>query len=278
MNDAVDSYEAWRIDTLDSRGGLGFTSFRPSDLVLNDTQEPTMLVDVPAISIGPPDFRPESVSSRAVGLAAGRGAFQIGLFIDGEEVAFASLVDVVEFVRRCYLTGTGGDGPDGGGGPVPTSPEGAPPDFPAEPDTPTEYPEGAYRFLSALIAEITEFAHRSTRIGYSSGLSVKTDPWSWAKGQGNIFQATGGTLDGCDALLRAAVTLILEMVRRYPLSGVNEDLLRWHGTAQSLGRALWRLGLWPFLLSPGRPALLSRVRTIFEHLQTAEELERQQAY
>jgi hypothetical protein len=78
---------------------------------------------------------------------------------------------------------------------------------------------------------------------------------------------------GCDALVSAAVTLILEMLRRYPISGVDEDLLRWHTSAQSLGRALWRLGVWPFLLSAGPPTLLRRVRAIFRHLETAGELD-----
>jgi hypothetical protein len=278
MNDPENANEAWRIDTLDSRGGLAFASFRASDLDVDETlasQEPMALEDGPAISISPPDFRPESVSSRAIGLAAGRGAFQFGLFVDGKEVGFASLADIVEFVRRCYLSGAGGDGPDGGGSTVPPRPEGKPPDFPPESDFPSVSRESTYGLLTSLITEIKEFADRSAKIAFSPDSPVKTDPVSWDKTRRNISLAGGGTspADGCHALVRGAVTLILEMLRRYPISGVDEDLLRWHCSAQSIGRTLWRLGLWPFLLSHDTSALPSHIHAVLKYLETARELD-----
>jgi len=35
------------------------------------------------------------------------------------------------------------------------------------------------------------------------------------------------------------------MLRRYPVTGSDDDILRWHSSAESLGSPFWRLGLWP---------------------------------
>lgn len=278
MNEPKNTSETWRIDTLDSRGGLVFTSFRPSDLNVDETlapQDMMVLEDRPAISIGPPDFKPESVSSRAIGLAAGRGAFQFGLFVDGNEVGFESLTDVVEFVRRGYLSGVGGDGPDGGGSTVPPQPEGEPPGFPPRSDFPDENEESSDGLLASLSTEVKGFADRSANIPFFSESSVKTDPVTWEKTRQIIASTAGVTppTDACDALVRGAFTVILEMLRRYPIGGADDDLFRWHSSAQSLGHALSRLGLWPFLLSPSSPAFGSYTRAVVKYLETARELD-----
>lgn len=116
---------AWRFDALDARGGLAFASYRGPDLI----GETTLNGDLPGVFIGAPEFQPLNLPNRAMGLAAGRHAFQTGLFLGPDEVGFESLDDLVEFTRRCYLRGGAGDGAGPGGGvpPIlPLGPEGGP--------------------------------------------------------------------------------------------------------------------------------------------------------
>jgi hypothetical protein len=77
----------WYIDALDARAGMGLATYRDADLNTN-----TVDLGKPAVFIGPPFFQGESVASRAIGFAATRGSFQLGLFWDGEEIAFATLL------------------------------------------------------------------------------------------------------------------------------------------------------------------------------------------
>ena len=109
--------ERFYIDTLDGLGGTAFASLRESDLANAQAAG-----DAPAWHIAAPAFRPEPVSSRAIGLAANRGSFQLGFSVDGEsEVPFKSLEVLAEYVRRLFIAGGGGDGP-GGVGPTPLPP------------------------------------------------------------------------------------------------------------------------------------------------------------
>ncbi len=118
---------SWYIDSIDARAGLAFASRRPPDLMDRGTLD----ADLPAAFISPPDFRAVLMPHRAIGLSAANRTYQAGLFLRGKEVAFPSLDDVIEFTRRCFLRGGGGDGGDRteGGPPTPLpepgqSPEG----------------------------------------------------------------------------------------------------------------------------------------------------------
>jgi hypothetical protein len=51
--------------------------------------------------------------------------------------------------------------------------------------------------------------------------------------------------------------LMLAMLRRYPVIVSDDDILQWHDRAQRLGWAVWRLGLWPFLLDGASKIVLS---------------------
>lgn len=125
---AGDDDKSWYIDAWDPRGGRAFASWRPAD--------PDDAPDLghPAVYLCPPYFEPEHVASRATGIAATRGTFQAGLFLDEGEVAFDSLDEIIALVRRGYGSGgatplPGGTSPplaprDGGdGGPLPPRPE-----------------------------------------------------------------------------------------------------------------------------------------------------------
>jgi hypothetical protein len=76
----------WYIDALDARAGIGLATYREADLNTN-----TVDLGRPGVFISPPFFQGESVASRAIGFAATRGSFQLGLFVEGGEIAFATL-------------------------------------------------------------------------------------------------------------------------------------------------------------------------------------------
>src|SRR5277367_1866045 len=88
----------WYIDALDPRAGMGLATYREPDLNTD-----TVDLGRPAVFIGPPFFQAESVASRAIGFAATRGSFQLGLFSGDDEnngeIAFSSLQGVCEFIR-----------------------------------------------------------------------------------------------------------------------------------------------------------------------------------
>src|SRR5688572_24007071 len=89
----------WRFDAWDFRAGLAFASYRPPD----DYSQNYLNLDLPTLFLGPPDFRPEQLESRALALAACRASFQQGLFLNGRELGFAELSELIEKVRRAYV-------------------------------------------------------------------------------------------------------------------------------------------------------------------------------
>ncbi|MFD4960440.1 hypothetical protein [Microbacterium sp. NPDC058389] len=95
---------AWFIDALDPDAGIAFASFRSPEITM-----PSVVVDVPAIHISAPDFSVHQLTGRGLGLAATRGSFQAGLFLEGRELGFALPSDLVEFVRRAYIGRGGGN-------------------------------------------------------------------------------------------------------------------------------------------------------------------------
>ncbi len=139
---------AWFIDALDGLSGQAFASHRQSGQLatLSDLSGPAWYVSAP-------DFAPEPISGRTIGLAATQRGFQLGLSTDGEtEVPFTSLEALVDYVRRLYLSGGGGDGP-AGIDPAPGGPDG--PDDPDRPAGDIPPPDTASPLQSSLL----DFAH-----------------------------------------------------------------------------------------------------------------------
>ncbi len=107
--------KSWFFDALDARSGRAFVSLRSGDL------DHVSNLDnfVQSYFISAPKFEPEPLSGSGLGLAAGRGVFQEGLYDEDGEVPFPSLASVVDFVKRSYLSGGGGSGPEREGPPEP---------------------------------------------------------------------------------------------------------------------------------------------------------------
>jgi hypothetical protein len=112
--------EGWYIDSWDASAGRAFCSFRAGITA-------RLRSHVEAYFVAPPFFEPEIVASRAPGLAASRGTFQLGFFITEREVAFNSLEEIIGLVRRVYSSRGMWPGPGGGLPPAPRPPD-SPPD------------------------------------------------------------------------------------------------------------------------------------------------------
>jgi hypothetical protein len=254
---------AWRFDALDARGGLAFASYRGPDLI----GETTLNGDLPGVFIGAPEFQPLNLSNRATGLAAGRHAFQTGLFLGDDEVGFESLDDLVEFTRRCYLRGGAGDGAGPGGGipPIlPLGPEGGP-----ERPPPTELPpteplrgrgeldpvKGRLSIKETISSDLTLFAKLVGDHGGSEPSTIaRLARWKSVDGAGSRSAGDSwgkrelSSYDGPDILAEGTLILIQEVLRRLPIGGSDEEFFYWLKTARSLGDAIARIGLWPFML------------------------------
>jgi len=230
----------WKIDTMDARGGLAFASLRESD-DLSGNLLPT--ASQGCVFIGAPDFLPEPVSDRALGLAAGRGAFQRGLFNENrEEVSFRSPTEISEFVRRAFLRGSGGDDSDGDGGePPPETPVDAP-DFPEIPRPGDSQNERSLRTLIG--GSLDKFAYLigTTKPGQST-------PTPWVSEKGKAPDISDRFSDGADILAAGALRMVHEMLRRFPTANQTAALERWQRVCMRFGHTLDRLELWPILLS-----------------------------
>lgn len=263
------SESAWQVDALDPRGGIAFASWRSFSL----SDEENGLLEAPCVRIGPPFFYPETVATRALALAANRGAFQLGLFIATEEVRFATLDALTEFVRRVYLRSGGGDGLDGGAAPVPPRPVGGGPELPPLPEAP-EAPLGP--------EPEPEEGPRETRLRGGSGLmAAKSVPdalnligsfqrmssssiqqvvagerFTWFDQRAGTYEDVDGGASSIpaptigqlrrpvDALGWAALLLIHEMLLRLPAARLLADQSRWERAARALGCTIARLDLW----------------------------------
>jgi hypothetical protein len=108
----------WFIDALDADGGIAFASFRRVDEGDDD-----VFGEENAVVMAAPHFHPSPVSNRALSLGAINRAAQSGVYVDGREVSFDSLDQLVEFVRKVYVGGgANGSAPNPETPPVP--PEG----------------------------------------------------------------------------------------------------------------------------------------------------------
>jgi hypothetical protein len=86
----------WFIDAWAVLDGYAFASFRRPDSLDTDV----------TLFVAPPYFEPEAVASLATALGATRGHFQEGFRgTDGGEVAFGTLGEVIEAIRRGYRAG-----------------------------------------------------------------------------------------------------------------------------------------------------------------------------
>lgn len=242
--------EAWRIDSLDARGGLAFASFREADLLREQID-----FDQPAVFLSAPAFEPEPITSRALAFGAARAQAQLGVYtgLDEREVpaelAFSDLNALREFVRRAYLAGGGGDAGGGGGG----GDDGGPPPPSSAGEGPRAAPDGEH-------IDIERKARREERGG---GIGRAADKMhSIAMGlrlvAGDIVPtvafsalAVAGAADPSDAkrLVDGAIELFLEMVSRYPAGGADDQKGRWARAARRLGRAITRMDFWPDILN-----------------------------
>jgi hypothetical protein len=110
--------DAWYIDAWSILDGIAFASLR----VARDWGLDTLSPSTTTIIIGPPDWRAVSISRVTTALRAAHGPFQESVFDDNDhEIAFATLEDIRDVVRRAYLAG--GLGLDDPGGVEPVVPE-----------------------------------------------------------------------------------------------------------------------------------------------------------
>lgn len=231
-----DYYADWYIDSLDARGGFAFASYRAEERLQerDDYKEP-----ISTVFISPPNFSAEPIFNRSTALAAGRGSFQEGLYIDGEEVRFATLPDVTTFVARLYGASGGGDAPGGGEGP-PLRPEGgAPPPPPDAREVPEPEWSGEGKRIDAteLIENgIKEFVEsRALNVGEAG------KPFIW-------FKETVHRSDISYQLFpleAAAVRLEWEIWSRLPKARDHEGLLSWLEAVHNLLCLVALLGLDP---------------------------------
>lgn len=220
----------WYIDALDARAGMGLATYRDADLNTD-----TVDLGRPAVFIGPPFFQGESVASRAIGFAATRGSFQLGLFLGEEEVAFVTLQGVCEFIRRVYISSGGGD-TDGGISPAPIVPNpesgGGEIRFAGE----NSVADGMVGFVSLLTTDIASIS----KLKYSS-----SEPKQLNRREGSnkpSLSAALGPLADVDALLAyGSAVLIEELLLRFPTRGADRGI--WMRSMMKLGQMLSRLGL-----------------------------------
>ena len=217
---SLDAPSWWMVDALDPRAGMAFASKRTFTL----SEERHALREAPCVWIAPPAFQPEPVVSRMIGRAAERGSFQLGVFQDGEELKFATLEALTEFVRRMYLRSGGGDGLDGGGPPVPPLPSEPVPELPPFPteieagDTPGRGTEGAGPDFLALVRSFTEAGGTQKR-GVIQGQPSNWSAFEPTSAKTNSLYPVAGQPDGAIALVAIAAALVLhEMLMRFPSS------------------------------------------------------------
>ncbi len=252
--------QAWRIDALDPRAGLAFTSWR--DFTLND--ETTCLREAPCCLIAPPHFRPEPVTTRVLAWCANRGAFQSGLFIDEQEVPFATVTAVAEFVRRVYLRSGGGDTLNGGGAPVSPHPEDGGPEL-VQPRSlipgmlggaasiqvriglPRQGPAAAA--AASEINALRRVSLFSEQGGETTGQPIMGEAFEWAPSspvEEPVF-TWQPSASPAETLGHAAMLLVREMLSRLPTAMDLAALQDWARAARALGWIIARLNLWDWL-------------------------------
>jgi len=214
----------WYLDAIDPRGGRAIAAQRKANLSASSSLDE----NTPVAFIGGPLFEPQVVSSRAAGFAMARGRAQFGLHANGEEVAFDSVAAVAEFVRRTYVRGSGGDGSgENGVPPLPLAPDEDDGGFDAE-----ALPRLESNPEIDLIARILAHSNRFLSVSGSlkPGASVMSVPLA---GAGRAPSAYGF---GIGRLVRGAVRMLREVVRRCPSKSGTMEYLGW---CETFDRALY---------------------------------------
>jgi hypothetical protein len=199
--------------------------------------------DVEAYFIAPPFFVPELVASRTPGLAAARGMFQLGFFIDQREIAFDSLEEIIALVRRVYSSRGMWPGPGGGLPPAPPPPESPPAisDSPRSPPMPSL--PGFAEYLKLFVRD-----DDSIRIGRLI--------------EGPRQDQMSGT-EARQLLAAAGIALMTELMTRVPPApSAPEDQRPWQALFADLYQLCHRLGIGEEVLDWARAA--SRLRKEFE--------------
>jgi len=252
---------AWFIDALDSRAGLAFVSHRSADLLGSDQD-----IDNNAVHIGPPHFRPETVASRAIGMAATRGSFQTGLFFEEREVGFDTLEDAIEFVRRTYVSGGGGDGAGGGGGGGGGVPP-RPPDGPDDEDRPRpgreksapgETGRESGRPVIAL-REAFASAGEEARIELLGPAAAGSEgAMALARAQAPDYGDPGdGGEESGPIMAEAAALVAAELIARAPPHGTDAATVsHWWNAVSSVRAAIDHADLWTALASGSAGTIL----------------------
>jgi hypothetical protein len=243
----------WYIDALDARAGMGLATYREADLHTN-----TIDLGKPAVFIGPPFFQGESVASRAIGFAATRGSFQLGVFLNNAEIAFATLQGVCEFIRRVYISSGGGD-TDSGISPAPVvpNPESGGGEFRSLPEGENSIAHGMLSFVHSLSKDIASIS----QLKYSN-----SEPQQLNRREGThkvSLLKTVGPLTDVDALLAyGSAVLVEEMILRFP--NRPGDRGAWMRSMMKLGQMLSRLGLLSALFHSPEFDRLSRMASDIE--------------
>jgi hypothetical protein len=230
----------WYIDAIDVRGGLAVGSLRQADLCGERVKERG-----PSVFIAPPSFVPEFVHSQFIGLTLARARAQAGLFNEGQEVAFDTLAALVEFVRRTYIRGSGGDGAGESGGSFPPP---LPPDAGESPPEPEglggmdlgEEQTDPVAAVSAMVRENSS-GSKLLKIGESQRAYSLAMPNPTAAGASSTRSRR---------LARGALWALQELMRRRP--SPHSENLHWATTCAKLVSLLFRMGLWPIFLQEFR--------------------------
>jgi hypothetical protein len=230
----------WYIDALDARAGIGLATYREADLNTN-----TVDLGRPGVFISPPFFQGESVASRAIGFAATRGSFQLGLFVEAGEIAFATLQGVCEFIRRVYISSGGGDTDNGiSRAPIVPNPESGGGEF----GSLTSDEASAARKMVKFVATLKKDIDALSTLKYSN--SEPTELNRHESSYKKSLLETLKPLDDFETLLAyGCAVLIEELILRFPFR--TAEHAAWMRSMMKLGQMLHRLGLvGPFFHSP----------------------------
>jgi hypothetical protein len=157
---------------------------------------------------------------------------------------------VIEFVRRSYLRGGGGDGAAGIGPGIPPTPEGTPGGFLPGGEEREGHLTEDQGVLKGLLHDAESFSSISNSLKFKA-----TETFDAHFFEASFAQQVTSTT-AAQSLAAGVVEIALELLRRFPLSGSDDRIITWFDSAARLGRAITTLGLWRALFAhPWRPEL-----------------------
>lgn len=211
----------WFIDSWDASAGRAFCSYRMAESHSGS-------IEIPGCFISPPFFEPQPVASRAIGLAAARGTFQLGFFIKEVEQAFGSIDELIVLIKRIYSSRGMWPGP---GGTVPPTPS-PPTPFDAGPSA---LPLPAPPPISSLTKQFADFASAFDGSA-ATGAALLSQEVRWSLRLKRNDEAAQRVL------VAAGSALMDEMLRRLPLS-TNDRVEPWRAAFGDLRSLCHRLHL-----------------------------------